>query len=68
MLFPQEIQLGALHCFIGPSLQQKGLETKGEGEMEVGDTASDQDNLLQARGLVREIQERWSRGVGILSS
>lgn len=37
-LIPQEIQLSALHCFTGPSLQLKGLETKGEGEMEVEQT------------------------------
>lgn len=35
MLIPQEIHLGAVHCFIGPSLQLKGLEIKGGGEMEV---------------------------------
>lgn len=33
-----EIQLGALHCFTEPSLQLKGLETKGGGAMEVEQT------------------------------
>lgn len=70
MLIPQEIHLGALHCFIGPSLQLKGLETKGEGETEVEQTLfqTEQDSFLQARAPVGEIQERYGRGIGILSS
>lgn len=69
MLIPQEIHLGALHCFLGPYLQLKGLETKGEGEMEVEQTLfqTEQDNLLQARAAVREIQERCGREISILS-
>lgn len=70
MLIPQEIHLGALHCFIGPSLRLKGLDTKGEGEMEVEQTLfqTEQDNLLQARAPVGEIEERDGRGISILSS
>lgn len=34
VLIPQEIHLGALHCFIGPSFQLEGLETEGEMEEE----------------------------------
>lgn len=70
MLIPQEIHLGALHCFIGPSLQLKGLETKGEGEMEVEQILfqTEQDNLLQARAPAGKIQDRYGRGISILSS
>lgn len=70
MLIPQEIHLGALHCFIGPSLHLKGLETKGEGETEVEQTLfhTGQDNLLRARAPVGEMQERYGRGISMLSS
>lgn len=34
VLIPQEIHLGALQCFIGPSFQLEGLETEGEMEEE----------------------------------
>lgn len=69
-LIPQEINLGAVHCFIGPSVQLKGLEMKGEVEMELEQTLfqTEQENLLQARAPVGEIQERDGRGISILSS
>lgn len=68
VLIPQENHLPALHCFIWPSLQQKGLEAKGEGEMEVEQTFFQSRIIYCRQELLSEIQERCSRGVGILSS
>lgn len=67
MLIPLEIHLGALQGFTGPSLQLKGLETKGEMEVEQPWFQTEQDNLLQARAPVGEIQGRYGGGIGILS-